>query len=34
MNNVKFGLLNHQSVTDAAKDAIGNGLKVIGGWFS
>ena len=41
MNNVKFGLLNHQSVTDAAKDAlikttdaIGEGLKTIGGWFS
>ena len=34
MNNVKFGLLNHKSVTDAAKDAIGNGLKAIGGWFS
>ena len=34
MNNVKFGLLNHKSVTDAAKDAISNGLKAIGGWFS
>ena len=37
MNNVKFGLLNHKSVTDVAKnaiikktDAIGERLKTIG----
>lgn len=41
MDNVKFDLLNHQSITDVAKDAltkttdaIGDGLKTIGGWFS
>ena len=34
MNDFKFKELNNQSVADAAKDAIGNGLKAIGGWFS
>ena len=34
MNDFKIKGLNNQSVTDAAKDAIGNGLKAIGGWFS
>ena len=31
MNDFKFKELNNQSVTDAAKDAIGNGLKAIEG---
>lgn len=34
MNDIKIKGLNNQSLTDAAKDAIGNGLKAIGGWFS
>ncbi|RSK17005.1 Ribonuclease [Streptococcus oralis] len=41
MDNIKIQGLNNQSVTDAAKDAlikttdaIGDGLKTIGGWFS
>lgn len=29
MNDFKIKGLNNQSVTDAAKDAIGNGLKAI-----
>lgn len=33
MNDFKIKGLNNQSVTDAANDAIGNGLKAIGGWF-
>ena len=31
MNDFKIKGLNNQSLTDAAKDAIGNGLKAIGG---
>ena len=34
MSDFKIKELNNRSVTDAAKDAIGNGLKAIGGWFS
>ena len=34
MNDIKIKGLNNQSLTDAAKDVIGNGLKAIGGWFS
>ena len=41
MDNFKINELNNQSITDAAKDAlikttdaIGDGLKTIGGWFS
>lgn len=41
MENFKINELNNQSVTDAAKDAlskttdaIGDGLKTIGRWFS
>lgn len=34
MNDFKFKELNNRSVTDVAKDAIGNGLKAIRGGLS
>lgn len=41
MDGFKIKGLNNQSITDASKnalikttDAIGNGLKTVGGWFS
>ena len=34
MSDFKLKELNNRSVTDVAKDVIGNGLKALGGWLS